>query len=265
MPRQLAYLLLGQIRFIEGTADAEFSGREAAGAVIPPIVCIVTVDDHGLPILGYAHQMGVELVLAVVAAVGGIRPIFRPLELPGLNNLVMKAEPFRNLDRHLSMAFGIAGAVGRDGQRPAAERVVGDVGKISAVGAAAVGDDDRAERREPLSQGPFFRRHSSKSSSSSSSSSLSSSSSSASSSRSSSSSSRTRSSWRGARPITSRLEPHSGQLSWSPLSTSNSSTSISASHSGQVAIHSSTRSVTRCWLAFVLATCQNPAGKPRSR
>ena len=36
--------------------------------------------------------------------------------------------------------------------------------------------------------------------------------------------------------VTSRLEPHSGQLIRSPLSTSNSSTSISASHSGQVAI-----------------------------
>src|SRR5262249_40253045 len=107
--------------------------------------------------------------------------------------------------------------------------------------------------------------HSSQSSSSSSlsspssSSSSSRSSSSSSSSPSSSSSSGARSSSIGERPVTSRLEPHSGQLSWSPLSTSNSSTSMSASHSGQVAICLLGASNPHGGLAMESVRCQRPA------
>src|SRR5262249_13356556 len=133
-----------------------------------------------------------------------------------------------------------------------AEGVVGDAGEIGAIDAAAIGDDDRADRRKRLAKGPFLLRHSSQSpssfsssSSSSSSSSNSSSSSRSTSSSSSSSSSGASSSSIGDKLVTSRLDPHSGQLNSSPLSTSNSSTSISASHSGQVAIRISSTCVHR--------------------
>src|SRR5207249_2589061 len=116
-------------------------------------------------------------------------------------------------------------------------------GEIGAVDAAAEGDDHRAHVGQNR---PQPGRHSSQSSSSSASSSSSTSSSSpsssspsssiSSSSSSSSSSSAARSSSSGVRPVTSRWEPHSGQLRRSPLSTSYSSTSISASHSWQVAM-----------------------------
>src|SRR5262249_3764152 len=185
-------------------------------------------------------------MFAEVAAVLGICPILGQLDFPGEDDLVLKGALSRNRQRELSVVGRIAGALGCHAQRAAAQHFSRGTREIGAVDAAAEGHDHRAHVGENR---PQLRRHSSQSSSSSSSASISSSSSSRSSSSTSSSSSSSssslsssspaRSSSSGESPVTSRLDPHSGQLSRSPLSTSYSSTSISASHSGQMAIRSS--------------------------
>ena len=58
--------------------------------------------------------MGVELVLAVVAAVGRVGAVLGPLELAGLDDFVPQAEGAGRADREIAVALGVAGAVGGD-------------------------------------------------------------------------------------------------------------------------------------------------------
>src|SRR5688572_4573887 len=254
---QLANLRLGQPHFVERAADAELAGRLPAGPIVAAIVRIAAVGDDGDAALGTdTGQRRVELVLAVVAAVGGIGAIFRTFELSSVNDFVPQPELARETQRELAVMVRITGAVRGDAERGRTENRGSFPRQICAVGAAAEGNQQRLTagqrvtkrarlvfknrlpvelRRRPLT-------HSSKSSSSSasSSSSRSSSSSASSSSISSSSSSRSSSSSSVADsssspPTSTRLFPHSGQLKVSP--SSKSSVSISSnSHSGQVAI-----------------------------
>ncbi len=66
------------------------------------------------------RQPGVQLLLAVIAAIAGIGPVFRPLHFRGLDELVGEAELTGDPHGEGAMAFGIAGALGRhaDGRPP---------------------------------------------------------------------------------------------------------------------------------------------------
>ncbi len=92
--------------------------------------------------------MRVQLVLAEIAAVRGVGTIFRPRELLGPNDLVRDGELAGNAQGQLAVGVGIAGAFGRDGERPRPEDVMGGMGQVCAVGASAERDDDGAELRE---------------------------------------------------------------------------------------------------------------------
>src|SRR5262249_4146803 len=244
--------VLAQIRFVERTDHAELARRLAAGTIIAAIVGVAAVDHGGEAALAReGREPRVELVLAVVAAVGRIRAVVGVVELRGPDHFVAQRNGARGADRESGVAMGIGGAGGGDADGAIAEDARGGDGEKRAVYTAAIGHHDRSEGLEPgLERGGLGRVHSSQSSFSESSSLASSRSSSSSnssssppsvSSSSSSSSSSESSSSTGDVPVPSRFEPQSGQLIKSPLSTSNSSTSISASHSGQVAIHAPTR------------------------
>ena len=114
-------------------------------------------------------EVRVELVLAEIAAVGGIRPVFLAIHFVRVDDFVPEGEPLGDIDREPAMMFGIARAVGGDGDGAVPERAAGGVRQIRAVDAPAVGDDDRAERGQHVTErlglfrsaGSFVRHHSS--------------------------------------------------------------------------------------------------------
>src|SRR5688572_22585567 len=115
--RQLADIVLGQTRFVERAADAEFPRRFPAGPIITAIVGIASVGDGGeTAISGKGGQRGVELVLAVVAAVDRVGAVLGPLHLCGADDLVMEGEVASDPERELPVAVGIAGAVSGDAE-----------------------------------------------------------------------------------------------------------------------------------------------------
>ena len=84
-PRQLADLVLGQPGLVERADDAELARRLAAGTVVAAVVGVAAVDDGGEAArAGDRRQVRVELVLAVVAAVGRVGAVLRTLDLGGL-------------------------------------------------------------------------------------------------------------------------------------------------------------------------------------
>ena len=105
---------------------------------------------------GDPSQVRVQLVLAEVTAIGGVRAVVRPLELAGVDNLVIQPELVCDLERKATVPSWIARAVRGNSQCPVAERVVGHVGQVRAVDAPAIGNDDRPDRGERLSQGACF-------------------------------------------------------------------------------------------------------------
>ena len=65
-----------------GLRIAELTGSLTARAIVAAIVGIAAVSDHRKsPVRGYAGQRCIKLMLAVVAAIGGVRAIFRAIEL----------------------------------------------------------------------------------------------------------------------------------------------------------------------------------------
>src|SRR5437762_2536380 len=67
--RQRADFLFREIHFIERASDAEFARSLTSGPIIASIVRVVAVDDDCVAFRGDATEMGVQLVLAVVAAI----------------------------------------------------------------------------------------------------------------------------------------------------------------------------------------------------
>ena len=121
--RQLADFVLGQIDFVERAAHAELARRLAARTVVAAVVGVVAVDDDGAAVIGDPRQVRVELVLAVVAAVRRVGAVLGPLELAGVDDLVLKTElARRSAIAMLAMALRVAGAVGGDGEGAVAER-----------------------------------------------------------------------------------------------------------------------------------------------
>ena len=83
---QLADVVLGEAGFVERAAHAVLARRLAAGAVVAAIVGVVAVDDRRRSrARAPARPASVELVLAVVAAVGGVGAVLGPLELGGVD------------------------------------------------------------------------------------------------------------------------------------------------------------------------------------
>src|SRR5207302_1303332 len=109
----------------------------------------------------------VDLVVGGVAAVRRVRAVLGAFELAGVDDFVAQPEVARDLNGELPVPLRITGAVGGHRQRAIAERAVGDIGEVSAVDAAAVGDDDRSNRSERLAKRSLLLDHSSQSSSSS--------------------------------------------------------------------------------------------------
>src|SRR5215510_10633221 len=112
--RQLSDFVLLEIGFVERTADTELARGQTAWTVIAAIVGVAPIDDDGVAFSRKLRQVRVELVLAVVTPVSGIRPVLSALQFTGVDDLVPKAELLGNLHRQTTMMFGIAGAVGSD-------------------------------------------------------------------------------------------------------------------------------------------------------
>ena len=76
-PRQLSDVRLGQLRFVQRTAYAELARRLPPRTVIAPIVGVAAVGNcRNSALARDRRQVRVELVLAEVAAVCGIGPVF---------------------------------------------------------------------------------------------------------------------------------------------------------------------------------------------
>ena len=144
--RELANLRLREAGFVERTAHAKLARGLTAGPVVAAIVGVAAVSDHReSTIRGNTGQRRIELVLAVVAAIGRIRAVFGAIELRRLDDLVPETGLARHGQRELTMSIGIAGAVGRDAQRGLSQNVGGRPRQIGAVGAPAEGDDQRLD------------------------------------------------------------------------------------------------------------------------
>jgi hypothetical protein len=140
--RERPDVVLGQPGFIERTDDAELARGPAAGPVVAAVVEVAAVGD-GVEATGTRQrgELGVELVLAVVAAVAVVLAVLGALELGGADDFVMQLELRGDVARHLTVTLGIAGAVGGDAQRAIAERLSRGPGEERRIDAAAVGDD----------------------------------------------------------------------------------------------------------------------------
>ena len=122
VPRQLADLVLPEIHFVERAADAELARRLPARAIVAAIVGVVAVDDDRVPGRGDLREVRVQLVLAEIAAVGRIRPVFLSIDFVRLDDFVPQGEPLGDVDREAAMTVGIARAVGGDGDGAVPER-----------------------------------------------------------------------------------------------------------------------------------------------
>jgi len=98
-------------------------GGEQARPPIPDVVG-VGAGQHDLVAAARSdlHEPGVELGLAVVAAVASVRPIALALELGGHDRLVTDADGASDVDGRVELACRESRRDGRDGQRPTRER-----------------------------------------------------------------------------------------------------------------------------------------------
>src|SRR5262249_39101845 len=136
-PRQLADGVLGQPDLVERASDAEFPRRLSARAIVAAIVDVAAVDDHRDAALARERgQPRVELVLAVVAAVGGVGAVLRALELGGRNDEMVEREVAGDATGERAVALRVAGAVGRHAERGGAEDPGCSPSQIRAVDAA---------------------------------------------------------------------------------------------------------------------------------
>ena len=89
--RELADLGLREADLVEGTAHAEFPRSLTARPVVAAVVGIVAIDNDGSAVTRDAREVRVELVLAVVAAIRGIRPVFRAFQFGRPDDFVPEA------------------------------------------------------------------------------------------------------------------------------------------------------------------------------
>jgi hypothetical protein len=120
-----------------------------------------SIDHHRAASGGDPREVRVQLVLAEITAIGRVRAVVWPLELTGMDDLVVQSELVCDLQRKAAVPFRIARAVRRDGQCAVAKRVVGHVGQLGAVDSAAISNDDRPDRGERRSQRACLLHHSS--------------------------------------------------------------------------------------------------------
>src|SRR5262249_24505519 len=111
--RPFADLVLAEIRLVERTDHAELARRLAAGTIIAAIVGVAAVDHGGEAALAReGREPRVELVLAVVAAVGRIRAVVGVVELRSPDHFVAQRKRARGADREIAVAIGVTEAVG---------------------------------------------------------------------------------------------------------------------------------------------------------
>ena len=84
-----------EIHFVERAADAELARRLAAGPIVAAIVGVVAVDDDRVTGRGDSRQVGIQLVLAEVAAVGWIRPVLLAIDFVRVDDFVLQARTAR--------------------------------------------------------------------------------------------------------------------------------------------------------------------------
>ena len=153
-PRRLPDVRLAEAGLVEGRAHPLLERGPAARPVVPAVVGVEPVEDVRRPEadrLGHRHR--VDLDLAEIAAVDGVRRVPRVVELVGLDQHVAHPEVPRE-------AFGpgplLGGQARRDrgeGRRPVAEDA-GRLGEeVAGIDAAREADDRPVERGEP---GPQF-------------------------------------------------------------------------------------------------------------
>src|SRR5262249_33943069 len=153
---QRSNLGLAEVHFVERAPHAEFTRRLPTWPIIAAIVGVVAVDDDGIAVRGDAREMGVQLVLAVVAAVGRTGAILGSLELVGVDDLVAQPKLPGDVYGELAVALRIARAVGCNRKSTIAEHAAGDIGEVGAVDAAAESHHDGAERGQRAAKGLLF-------------------------------------------------------------------------------------------------------------
>ncbi len=145
MRRQLADSRLGEPRFVQRAAHAEFTRRKAPGAIVTAVVRVRAVGDvRETARACHRRQLREQLVLAEVAAVFRICAVLRPIDLAGVNDFVLQVEFARDSIGELAMMGRITCAFGRDTERPRAQHLRGCVRKVRAIHSAAERDDHRA-------------------------------------------------------------------------------------------------------------------------
>src|SRR5262245_23748552 len=111
--RQLTNFRLGQAGFVEGTPHAKLARRLSARPIVATVVGIAAVGHHRKRAIGCnTGQRCVELVLAVVTAIGGVRLVLRAIELGRVNDLVAQTGLAGNGYGKLAMAIGVTRAIG---------------------------------------------------------------------------------------------------------------------------------------------------------
>src|SRR5204863_4702255 len=113
--RFFANLVLGHAGFVERAAHAELLCGDAAGTVVAAIVSVGAVGDTGkAAITRESRQVRIELVLAEVAPVLGIRAILGAIDFAGEDDLVLQVELVRDAQRELAVVRRITRTFGRD-------------------------------------------------------------------------------------------------------------------------------------------------------
>ena len=154
-PRLLSNLGFRHAGFVERAPHAELLRGDAARPVVAAIVRVGAVGHvRETALVRKLRQPRVELVLAEVAAVLGIRAVLGAFDLAGEDDFVVQVELARDSERELAVVFRITGALGGHAQDVVAEHVRRGPGQIRTVDAAAEGDDDRAhvERESTAAQ-----------------------------------------------------------------------------------------------------------------
>ena len=134
--------------------------RLTTGPVVATVVGVVPVHDaRESARAGERCEVRVQLGLAVIAAVRGIRPVIRVLELTGLDELVRQPELTRQRERELPVGIRITRTLRRDGQRPGTKHRCGRAGQVGAVHAAAERDNDGVDVGEEAVEEVRFGAH----------------------------------------------------------------------------------------------------------
>ena len=139
--------------FVERAAHAELARRLAARPIVAAIVGVVAVDDDGVALGGDARR---DACRARACRSSSGWPDSRGIPARSSSPVWMiswrRPNLLRDVDGQPPMVFRVAGAVGGDGDRHDRRASAGDEREVGAVDAAAIRDDDRAERRERLAE-----------------------------------------------------------------------------------------------------------------